>query len=366
MAKDPFRFKPGQTIRERFNEFMSRPHYGLTNTRLVGDDDQVDLDELLEALPLQTIKDDMLAENPARATVLGLVEDLPATLRAQGVRVHADAVVQRVRDRDEYYGELLANVTRICHGGPKRDQEHIGDDGEPAKVSGCPHWTVCPFRDIVKNVKPEQGLSCSHERRLVKAEIKQWIEDPKAEGGEAKVENRAEARSHFEQYLKYVVYRERYGMDLSVAGIRVPRKELGYKNKGAQSAMTVGDQENPMVSTYIKLGELTLKTLRLMGLEPRDMKIRGEWISDAEREDVGRAVAQEAANAMMLQARRMEETLEAGKQELLLLEHQFEEERTDDLGQEIADLKHEITKVEGMLEFARATEGNLRKQKELS
>lgn len=251
MADRGFRRKPDEPTISDLNRFLRR--YGLEEelNDLVGDDDKIDVGRIMDRLPEEARGGpaNEYGQNNAFETLRSYYEAVPPAQRAQGgVRLPVERVLTLLLNQTEYYHELADGLVRMCSG------------------RECEHYSVCPFKEMVAENRPEDGIECMVDRKVIMGAIESFIDPP---DGRPKVDTRQPAQQLlFEQLVQLLVKQKRITMHMQQSSVIVDNWEI-LQDGEIEHFDAMNEMEHALVKTWDRTHKRIEKVLKAMGISPR-------------------------------------------------------------------------------------------------
>jgi hypothetical protein len=200
--------------------------------------------------------------NPARTDVLEpYFYAVPAKLRRRrGVHLPADKVIGLLLERLDLHEQLSRQLARVCRG------------------AECPHITVCPFADIMRENTEHDGILCAVEREHIRHWVDNFVEP---EVGKPKVDPRKpEMGFMFRQLMQYVVQQLRYSMHMQSRDIVGMENTPVRQSDGSEQILPLNEVEYPLMAGWQRVTDNIQKTMQRMGLTPEFQMRQGTWGED--------------------------------------------------------------------------------------
>ncbi|RME26205.1 MAG: hypothetical protein D6800_06710 [Candidatus Zixiibacteriota bacterium] len=277
--------------------------YGLEDSEIETDASGcVDVSCLLDKIPEKI--DDQI--NPAYIELYEFYMCVPARKRSKGVKVPADRLLAVLMDRTEFYDRLMRGTVRVCKG------------------SGCPHFSVCPYKDIVGDLTLEDGVLCAVEREVVRGATTSFLLPHDGRPPAVDAARYPEKALLFQQLVELLVRKTRLSMYLQMDDLLVDQYEI-LKSGDTEYFAAMNQAAHPLLEALSSTQESIRKVMQALGITPEFQIKQGLYVDDADRLDAERR-AREIAIQM---ARDVAAQLPEGDQYRLQLEEaisRFEDE----------------------------------------
>lgn len=277
MQDDPL--KPHKNFRMRedappiaeLNRFLNP--YGLTEALndAIGDDGKIELSVITDRLPERT--EDGL--NPAHKELNSFLEAIPLKMRSRGVRLRPEKILSTLMDRLEFFRNLSEGLVRVCKG------------------YQCEHYDACPFKDLVAENRPEDGIECMVDRQVVQGAIENYITP---EDGKPKVDPRRPVMATlFEQLVQLLVKQRRYSMSMQIEDVLADHYEI-LQDGETDHFESRNQVEHPLMKAWDRNHKRIEKVLKAMGVTPEFEMRQDRWQAEDDRLD-----AEQRSKELMLE-----------------------------------------------------------------
>lgn len=266
-----FRRDPDSLPVADLNRFLRS--YGLKgslNDLVDEEDGKLPVYDVMQELP-EKIEEGV---NAAREALRKYYEAFPPSERADGIRLTPQSMLELLLNQTEYYHEIADGLVRMCN----------GDD--------CEHYSVCPFKDQVKDNEKEDGIECMVDRKVVQGAIESFVDPPE---GRPKVDPRRPAQALlFEQLVQQLVKQRRISMHMQKSSVLVDHWEI-LQDGEVDKFKAMNKSEHALVETWDRTHKRIEKLLKAMGITPRFEIQQDRFEHEEERLD-----AEDRANELFL------------------------------------------------------------------
>jgi hypothetical protein len=228
-------------------------------------DSRVDLSALLGQIP----PDYKGQVNPAAVELGAYLQAIDPKLRRKGAFMDPEALVSLLLERLEYFEMLSRNVAKVCEG------------------RECPYYSVCRYKEIMFDVKKEDGIFCSVERELIKHYVAEFtVAKP---GAKATVDpRRTEMAFLFAQLIQLLVQQLRYSMYMQVTPLLTNEFDKLRQPDGSEIPFALNKIEHPLMSGWQRVTKEIQAVLQKMGRTPEFEMRQGLWIDETEKANAER------------------------------------------------------------------------------
>lgn len=258
-----YKLKANDSPEDQLSQLLTT--FGLKGDVPFNDHKEVDLIELLELIPEKLESE----ENPVYRELSEYIAAIPPRRRRAGIVIHAEPVLNLLMERLEFFEGLSRSMVRMCSG------------------RACPHYNVCPFKEVVRDISVDESIPCAVEREIIRNAVESFVYPT---GGHApKVDpRRPEMGLLFKQLAHLLVNEARLSMHLQTDDVTVQVWEALRDDQGAESFQSMNKGINPLVDAWMKNHTAIQKTMKEMGLSPEFQIRQGLWVDESSRIDAER------------------------------------------------------------------------------
>lgn len=319
--ENDFERDPSEPAIEELQRFLGS--YGLTDSLA---DLQRDKDDKLPIKPVAERLPDTVDgnDNAAKTELKEYRSALPPQMRSGGIWMEPRKMLSMLMKRTEFFAGLAEDVVRTCKG------------------TECPHFEVCPFKEIVADNREEDQIPCAVDRGVVEDAVEDFI-DPTGTGGLINPDRTAQAY-YFRQLVYQLVRQNRIQMTLKSEDLLQDYYEILQQDQTGREEFRQGNKTvHPLHDALFKVEKRVEKTIDKMGVAPKFQMRQDMWEADENRLDPDELAEKRMLEEVEESLRRMknasdtEELKEKVSRDKLLEEalediksRQSEEERNDE------------------------------------
>lgn len=224
---------------------------------------RVNIKETIDELP------DMVngLDNRLKSELIAYYLAVPPKRRIRGVYLDADTLLTILMERLEMLDRLQRSVVRMCKG------------------YDCPHYVVCPFKDVVQGIELEDRIPCAVEREVVQDTVQNFaMVGPNGE--KPSIDPRkAEQALLFKELIELLVKKTRIGMYMQKEDMLVDHWEI-VRDGETESFQTSGNQlEHPLMLAWDKNQLQILRVMKELGLSPEFQIRHNLYVDDSLKVD---------------------------------------------------------------------------------